>query len=163
MDVSIKEDIIKLVKFVEEREKTLDILINNVSWKNSSKTSRFFPTYGFNYQAGRFGPDPASTHNSTLSEAQAALFNLDPEEWKQKFIVNGWAPFTVTGGFLHLLGEAAKRGDGRGCVINISSIAGKIWNPWWSIIGEIILAWYQDSTWYELLCFLQDIARAKQH
>ena len=57
------------------------------------------------------------------------MWSSSPEEWKDQFLVNSAGPYFVTVAFLHLVAEAAGKGDGSGSVVNITSIGGRIHNP----------------------------------
>ena len=90
-------------------------------------------------QAGPFYVDTVDDeHDPTKGMDQKCPFPLalsPAEAWKEQFAVTTWAPYTLTLKLIPLLAAAAKLGDGRGSVIQISSIASKFWNPYWSIPG----------------------------
>ncbi|TFY62100.1 hypothetical protein EVG20_g6824 [Dentipellis fragilis] len=97
-DVATKEGVDKLAKEVASRETSLDVLVNN-----------------------------AGTGLFDAQEPGALLPTFDPDVWSQMFSLNTWSPAAVTSAFAPLLVEAAKKGEGRGSVILISSIADSMW------------------------------------
>ncbi|KAI5892204.1 NAD(P)-binding protein [Schizophyllum commune H4-8] len=115
-DLGKESEIDKLVDFIKSKEERLDVLVNN---------------------AGPFYVDTVDDeHDPTKGMDQKCPFPLalsPAEAWKEQFAVTTWAPYTLTLKLIPLLAAAAKLGDGRGSVIQISSIAAKFWNPYWSI------------------------------
>ncbi|KAL1751341.1 hypothetical protein FB107DRAFT_266664 [Schizophyllum commune] len=115
-DLGKEAEIDKLVDFIKSKEERLDVLVNN---------------------AGPFYVDTVDDeHDPTKGMDQKCPFPLalsPAEAWKEQFAVTTWAPYTLTLKLIPLLAAAAKLGDGRGSVIQISSIASKFWNPYWSI------------------------------
>ncbi|KAA1475802.1 NAD(P)-binding protein [Dentipellis sp. KUC8613] len=97
-DVATKEGVEKLAREVASRETSLDVLVNNAG-------------------IGLFDSQ----------EPGAILPTFDPDAWSQLFSLNAWSPAAVTSAFAPLLVEAAKKGEGRGSVILISSIADSMW------------------------------------
>ncbi|KAA1475805.1 NAD(P)-binding protein [Dentipellis sp. KUC8613] len=97
-DVSTKEGIAKLLQEIASRETSLDVLVNNAG-------------------IGLFD----------LQDPAALLPKFDPDVWSEEFSLNVWSPAALTSAFAPLLVEAAKKGDGRGSVILISSIADSMW------------------------------------
>ncbi|KAL1744715.1 hypothetical protein HDZ31DRAFT_63853 [Schizophyllum fasciatum] len=115
-DLGKESEIDRLVDFIKPKEERLDVLVNN---------------------AGPFYVDTVDdAHDPTKDMDQKCPFPLafsPAEAWKEQFAVTTWAPYTLTLKLLPLLAAAAKLGDGRGSVIQVSSIAAKFWNPYWSI------------------------------
>ncbi|KAL1690610.1 hypothetical protein GGG16DRAFT_92228 [Schizophyllum commune] len=115
-DLGKESEIDKLVDFIKSKEERLDVLVNN---------------------AGPFYVDTVDDeHDPTKGMDQKCPFPLalsPAEAWKEQFAVTTWAPYTLTLKLIPLLAAAAKLGEGRGSVIQISSIASKFWNPYWSI------------------------------
>ncbi|KAI9739058.1 MAG: hypothetical protein M1834_007270 [Cirrosporium novae-zelandiae] len=62
-------------------------------------------------------------HGNNLEILQQATSSASWEEWDHAFHLNLFAPYFLTAGLVKVLGAAAKRGDGRGCVILFSSPA----------------------------------------
>ncbi|KAA1466988.1 NAD(P)-binding protein [Dentipellis sp. KUC8613] len=115
-DISKKDDIENLVKFVEKEDNTLDILIHNAAVTYFEK--------------------PAN-HRDSLETIQAAFKASDPENWRTMITANTWAPYMLTASFLHLLGRAASKGEGRGSVIIIGSGGTQTWNSFLPFEGYI--------------------------
>ncbi|TFY81179.1 hypothetical protein EWM64_g2831 [Hericium alpestre] len=107
MDITVEEDVDKLVKFIEQYEDSLDFLVNNAG-------------------LSIFGP-PAS-YLDPLDKLQANLKEPPLETWKACLATNSWAPYTLTVSFLHLLARAAQKG-GRGSVLFITASGTQSWNP----------------------------------
>ncbi|ANB15581.1 oxidoreductase [Sugiyamaella lignohabitans] len=112
-DVSTKEGAQDLVKKLTAATDSLDILVNN---------------------AGIMLPvDPARTDSSKEIESPedyaARVAGGDFDGWVDQFKINAIGPYFVTFGLLPLLAKAAKKGDGRGSVIVITSIAGLSYPP----------------------------------
>ncbi|RDW84267.1 short-chain dehydrogenase [Coleophoma cylindrospora] len=63
------------------------------------------------------------THGQDLQSLENATGSLSYSELESAFRVNVFAPYFLTAGLLTLLGKAAAKGDGRGCVILFSSPA----------------------------------------
>lgn len=59
----------------------------------------------------------------TLAQLETATLSAPYSGWEQTFRVNVLAPYFLTAGLVHLLGSAAAKGDGRGCVLLFSSPA----------------------------------------
>lgn len=59
----------------------------------------------------------------SLSKLEAATLSASYQDWEKVFRVNVLAPYFLTAGLISLLGESAKKGDGRGCVVMFSSPA----------------------------------------
>jgi NAD(P)-dependent dehydrogenase (short-subunit alcohol dehydrogenase family) len=62
-------------------------------------------------------------HGANLEALQAATASASWELWDHAFQLNVLTPYFLTAGLITLLGEAAKKGDGRGSVILFSSPA----------------------------------------
>ncbi|KAA1476964.1 NAD(P)-binding protein [Dentipellis sp. KUC8613] len=105
-DVSVQADINKLASELSAREKAIDVLVNN---------------------AGTPGYDAKSP--------DAPLATFDQAAWVKQFTVNAWAPAAVTSALASLLIEAAKKGEGRGSVILIGSVAQDFWSYSWPSNG----------------------------
>ncbi|KAL2822237.1 short-chain dehydrogenase [Aspergillus cavernicola] len=60
-----------------------------------------------------------------LSKLAAATASLPYEDLEASFRINLFAQYYLTAGLVEVLGAAAKRGGGRGCVICFSSVASK--------------------------------------
>lgn len=107
-DVTKKEDVAKLVKEIESREKCLCILINNAGISGSTLT----------------------TESQSATEMKQNLF--DPEsstfdDWTETYRTNVASVFFMTTAFLPLLQASSERHHGwSGTVINISSISGMV-------------------------------------
>ncbi|KAI9887614.1 MAG: hypothetical protein M1823_000598 [Watsoniomyces obsoletus] len=103
-DVTKKEDIQKLVDEISQKEKHVDLLINN---------------------AGISGPkaDPAA---SDATELKKTLWeNENVEQWGEVFTTNVTSVYFMTVAFLPLLQAASNSSHGHaGNVINISSMSG---------------------------------------
>ncbi|TFY62456.1 hypothetical protein EVG20_g6697 [Dentipellis fragilis] len=97
-DVSNQAEIDKLAKELSGREKAIDVLVNN-----------------------------AGTGAYDVQNPDAPLPAFDSAAWVRQFTVNSWAPAAVTSALAPLLIEAAKKGEGRGSVILIGSIAEEFW------------------------------------
>jgi NAD(P)-dependent dehydrogenase (short-subunit alcohol dehydrogenase family) len=59
----------------------------------------------------------------SLGKLEAATLSAPYKGWEHTFRVNVLAPYYLTAGLITLLGTAAAKGDGRGCVIMFSSPA----------------------------------------
>jgi len=105
-DVSDKDDVAKLVKEIESREKCLCILVNNAG-----------------IAAGK-----TSAEGKNAEEVRQNLF--DPttvDEWTSIYATNVVGPYLMTTAFLPLLQKSTERHKGySGCVINITSISGMV-------------------------------------
>ena len=107
-DVTKKEEVAKLVKEIESREKCLCILVNNAGVSSSSLT----------------------TESNSATEMKKNLF--DPEsstvdDWTDTYRTNVASVFFMTTAFLPLLQASSERHPGwSGTVINISSISGMV-------------------------------------
>ena len=107
-DVSKKEDIKKLVKEIESREKCLCILINNAGIEGATQTTE---------------AKTAEEMSKNLFEDENATF----EDWTNTYRTNVPQLFFMTTAFLPLLQEATESHyDFSGTVINISSISGLV-------------------------------------
>lgn len=58
-----------------------------------------------------------------LSKLEAATLSAPYKGWEHAFRLNVLAPYYLTAGLIGPLGAAAAKGDGRGCVILLSSPA----------------------------------------
>ncbi|KAI9793172.1 MAG: hypothetical protein M1833_000812 [Piccolia ochrophora] len=103
-DVTDKEDVKRLVKEFESKEKCLCILVNN---------------------AGIAAPK-ASTSAESAEELRQNLFDpTSADEWTSIYATNVVAPYFMTTAFLPLLQKATEHQRGySGTVINITSISG---------------------------------------
>lgn len=63
------------------------------------------------------------TPGDSLSKLEAATLSASYQHWENVFRVNVLAPYFLTAGLIGFLGESAKKGDGRGCVVMFSSPA----------------------------------------
>lgn len=63
------------------------------------------------------------TPGDGLSKLEAATLSAPYKGWEHTFRLNVLAPYFLTAGLISLLGAAAAKGDGRGCVILFSSPA----------------------------------------
>lgn len=106
-DISSKDEIARLVKDIESREKHLSILINNAGISSSAKD------------------DTDREHPEGLKET---LFDQDannPEEWESVYRTNVCQLYFMTAAFLPLLSRGTEAEHGfSSTVINISSISG---------------------------------------
>ncbi|PQK17409.1 hypothetical protein BB8028_0007g06040 [Beauveria bassiana] len=105
-DVSDKDEIVKLLAYISEREDHVDMLVSNAGIRR----------------------DPSRACNvlkAPLSELQASLWSSNPSDWVDTFKVNTTAHYFLTVAFLQLLDAAAQRdvGEGRGMVLLMSSCA----------------------------------------
>lgn len=57
----------------------------------------------------------------SLSQLEKATSSAPYQGWEHTFRVNVLAPYYLTAGLVELLGAAAAKGEGRGCVIMYSS------------------------------------------
>lgn len=96
----------------------------------------FMEVYLSENVGGGIGLDPHCTYESSLSEAQEALSNVDPEFFHDISLTNMCAPSALSGSFVSLSCKAAKKG-GRNSIVMISSHASMIWNPWWSLNSKL--------------------------
>ena len=105
MDLSKPDEIKTLSNLVREREDHLDILLSNAGIRR----------------------DPAvpiqSYSIAGLAEIRESLLSHSHSAWGETFSVNSTAHFFLVAELLGLLGESAKLGDGRGCVVITSSCA----------------------------------------
>ncbi|KAA1475763.1 NAD(P)-binding protein [Dentipellis sp. KUC8613] len=97
-DISTQEGIDKLAKEVASHEASIDVLVNN-----------------------------AGIDHFDVQEPGAVLSSFDSAGWSRLFTLNTWSPAAVTSAFAPLLVEAAKKGEGRGSVILVTSIAESMW------------------------------------
>ncbi|KAM3461563.1 hypothetical protein MY5147_002235 [Beauveria neobassiana] len=112
-DVSDKDEIVKLLAYISEREDHVDMLVSNAGIRR----------------------DPSRACNvlkAPLSELQASLWSSNPSDWVDTFKVNTTAHYLLTVAFLQLLDAAAQRdvgegrvgrSEGRGMVLLMSSCA----------------------------------------
>jgi NAD(P)-dependent dehydrogenase (short-subunit alcohol dehydrogenase family) len=63
------------------------------------------------------------TPGDGLSKLEAATLSAPYQGWEHTFRLNVLAPYFLTAGLISLLGAAAAKGEGRGCVIMFSSPA----------------------------------------
>lgn len=59
----------------------------------------------------------------SLEKLEAATLSAPYQGWEHTFRVNVLAPYYLTAGLVGLLGAAAAKGDGHGCVVMFSSPA----------------------------------------
>ncbi|KAA1473463.1 NAD(P)-binding protein [Dentipellis sp. KUC8613] len=97
-DLSNQQGVDSLATEISSRETSLDVLVNNAGF------AMFDPL-----RPGEILPQ----------------FNLD--NWSKWYTVNCWAPAALTSALAPLLVKAAKKGEGRGSVILITSIADDTW------------------------------------
>ncbi|TFY73342.1 hypothetical protein EWM64_g10670 [Hericium alpestre] len=116
MNITIQEEIDKFVKFVEQSEDAIDLLVNN---------------------AGLAIWGPPASYLDPLDKLQAGLKASPVDDWKALIATNSWAPYMFTVSFLHLLARAAQKGDGRGSVVFITTIGTQSWNPHTNFAGYI--------------------------
>ncbi|KAL4945821.1 hypothetical protein BDV06DRAFT_229723 [Aspergillus oleicola] len=65
------------------------------------------------------------TPGESLSKLAKSMASLDYEDLEASFRINLFAQYYLTAGLIELLGEAAKKGEGRGSIICFSSVASK--------------------------------------
>lgn len=107
-DVSMKEDIARLVKEIESKEQSLDILINNAGIAGATQQTE---------------SESASDMKKNLFDDESATF----EDWTNTYRTNVPQIFFMTAAFLPLLQKSSERHQGwSGTVINISSISGMV-------------------------------------
>lgn len=63
------------------------------------------------------------TPGESLEQLEAATLSAPYKGWEHAFRTNVLAPYYLTAGLVTLLGAAAAKGDGRGCVVLFSSPA----------------------------------------
>lgn len=63
------------------------------------------------------------TPGDDLASLELATLSASYQDWEKSFRVNVLAPYFLTAGLIGLLGSAASKGEGRGCVIFFSSPA----------------------------------------
>jgi NAD(P)-dependent dehydrogenase (short-subunit alcohol dehydrogenase family) len=63
------------------------------------------------------------TPGGSLNQLETATLSAPYKGWEKVFRLNVLAPYYLTAGLVGLLGAAAAKGDGRGCVIIFSSPA----------------------------------------
>ncbi|GKZ30916.1 hypothetical protein AbraIFM66950_010653 [Aspergillus brasiliensis] len=73
--------------------------------------------------AVRYMNDITYKPGDSLGKLEDATLSAPYQGWEQTFRLNVLAPYYLTAGLVRLLGTAAARGDGRGCVIMLSSPA----------------------------------------
>ncbi len=107
-DVTSKEDIARLVKEIESREKCICILINNAGVSSTSLT----------------------TESESASQMKENMFDTDKvtlEDWTDVYRTNVASIYFLTTAFLPLLQKSTELHDEwSGTVINISSISGLV-------------------------------------
>ncbi|TFY71395.1 hypothetical protein EVG20_g1606 [Dentipellis fragilis] len=97
-DIATQEGIDRLANEIASRETSIDVLVNN-----------------------------AGTDHFDLQGPGAILPSFDSAGWSRLFTTNTWSPAAVTSALAPLLVEAAKKGEGRGSVILVISIAESMW------------------------------------
>jgi len=111
MDVTVKESILKVKAYIEEKEGKLHVLVNN---------------------AGQYGPsspflnDKDAPENKSAESLGTALFNCQSfESWSSHSSINLASIFFMTTAFLGLLAQGSEDIQGYwSSVINITSISG---------------------------------------
>ncbi|KAK1758135.1 putative short chain dehydrogenase [Echria macrotheca] len=107
-DVTKKDDVARLVKEIESREKCLCILVNNAGVSSASQ----------------------STESDSAAEMKANLFDSDKatlSDWTDTYAANVASIFFATTAFLPLLQASSERHKGwSGTVINTTSISGMV-------------------------------------
>ena len=107
-DITNKEEIKKLVKEIESRERCLCILINNAGINTSSQKP--IGETGTDLKKNLFEPD-----------------NANFDDWATTYKTNVPQLYFMTLAFLPLLEKATEHQKGySGCVVNISSISGQV-------------------------------------
>lgn len=107
-DVTSKEDVARLAKDIESREKCLCVLINNAGIVTSSQKPE--GSTGQEFKDNLFEPDNANYDN-----------------WVDEYKTNVTSIYMLTTAFLPLLDKAAQHHKGySGTVINITSISGTV-------------------------------------
>ncbi|KXJ89513.1 hypothetical protein Micbo1qcDRAFT_212996 [Microdochium bolleyi] len=107
-DVSKKDDIAKLVKEIESKEQSLDILINNAGIAGATQQTE---------------AESASEMKKNLFDDESSTF----EDWVNTYRTNVPQVFFMTTAFLPLLQKSSERHQGwSATVINISSISGLV-------------------------------------
>jgi NAD(P)-dependent dehydrogenase (short-subunit alcohol dehydrogenase family) len=64
----------------------------------------------------------------TLEELHIALSSSDPKDWNDTLSTNVTAVYYTIVAFMPLLGNAAKKGQGRGSVVITGSVGGLHWD-----------------------------------
>ncbi|GKT97536.1 glutamyl-tRNA amidotransferase subunit [Colletotrichum tofieldiae] len=105
-DVSSKEAIAELVKFVSQCESHLDILVSNAGIRRDPVT-------------------PCDVTSASLAELQASMWSHRHSDWADTFSVNTAAHYFLSVAFMPLLAAAAQRDLGAG-----SKAAAKA-EAWW--------------------------------
>ncbi|KAA1476952.1 NAD(P)-binding protein [Dentipellis sp. KUC8613] len=98
-DVASQDGIDNLLREYTALETSLDVLVNN-----------------------------AGIAEDDVAAPGAPLAAFDQGAWGRQMNLHVWSPAAVTSAFAPLLITAAKKGEGRGNVINISSVTEDLWN-----------------------------------
>ncbi|KAF8579726.1 NAD(P)-binding protein [Ramaria rubella] len=102
-DIAKKEDIEKLVAFVQSKDKFVNLLVNNASV--GGKKNQF-------------------TTKTNVHDISKALFAMELSEWNQVLHVNTSSIFYTSAAFLPLLVAAKESFRSTGSILNISSMSG---------------------------------------
>ena len=107
-DITKKEEVARLVKDIESREKCLCVLVNNAGIATSKQAPK-----------GETGPD----FKENLFEPESANY----DDWADTYKTNVTQIYMTTTAFLPLLEKATEHNPGySGTVINITSISGSV-------------------------------------
>lgn len=102
-DLSSEDGIKEVVEKVKATQSSLDALIHCAAIRYMNEVT---------YVPG-----------DALDKLEAATLSAPYQGWEHTFRLNVLAPYFLTAGLIKLLGEAAAKGEGRGCVILFSSPA----------------------------------------
>ncbi|KAF2503070.1 NAD(P)-binding protein [Lophium mytilinum] len=102
-DLSSEDGIKEVVEKVKSTQTSLDALIHCA--------------------AVRYMNEVTYVPGDALDKLEAATLSAPYEGWEHTFRLNVLAPYFLTAGLISLLGAAAAKGEGRGCVILFSSPA----------------------------------------
>jgi len=118
-DVKSQEGLDHLISVISKDHDSVDVLFVN------GRLSR----YEFDTVAGVMQPNPVYARpGSSLSELYEALASSRREDWDDTFQTNVESVFYTVVSFIPLLGEAAKKGQGRGSVVITGSASGIHWD-----------------------------------
>lgn len=118
-DVTLREGLDHLVKVVSKEHNSLDMLFAN-GYFNHRRSDK---------AAGVLKSNPIYAQMGTsLEEMHKALSSSIDEIWEETFKTNVQSVYFTVIAFMPLLGEAAKKGQGRGSVVLTGSIAGIHWS-----------------------------------
>ncbi|KAJ5108319.1 hypothetical protein N7456_004994 [Penicillium angulare] len=120
----------KELNALSEGSKKFEMICGDLSYQEGVKsiTERIKSEYSsldaLIHCAGiRYVNDVTYTPGGSLESLEAATLSASYQDWEKTFRLNVLAPYYLTAGLINLLGVAALKGEGRGCVIIFSSPA----------------------------------------